>query len=277
MPADLRIAVLASGLGTTLDDLAAFAPSVGAQVVRAVADRPGILALDVARRHRIPTSVVPVAGHDPAAVADALDRLLREDGVELVVLAGLRSILPAEWVARWGGRVINVHPSLLPRYGGGGQYGSRVYEAILASGDPESGASVHLVTAEVDAGPVLAQDAFAVTSGETVASLQAKTQAVERRLLRTVVANFASRRWALPYEPPEAPADAPVRTGARGEPAGRTPSAASGVGRSGTTGRSVCRVVFGGYGRPDRARATTSDLESTGPGCHRPSSTASES
>jgi phosphoribosylglycinamide formyltransferase 1 len=277
MRASLRIAVLASGLGTTLDDLAGFAPSVDAQVVRVVADRPGVPALEVARRHRIPTTVVPMAGPKPGDVTEALDRVLREDGAQLVVLAGLRSILPAEWVTRWQGRVINVHPSLLPRHGGRGQYGERVYAAILASGESETGPSVHLVTPEVDAGPVLAQAAFAVAPGETVASLQAKTQAVERRLLRTVVANFASRRWALPYEPPEAPADGRVRTDARDGTADGTPSAASGVGRSGTTGRSVCLVVFGGYGLPDRARATTSDLESEGPGCHRPSSTASES
>jgi phosphoribosylglycinamide formyltransferase-1 len=210
MARPLPVAVLVSGVGSTLDVLAERAPSVGAAVVLVVADRAGIPALAVAARHGVPSTVIPMPSGEPASVTAALDGPLRARAVELVVLAGLRSILPSEWVARWAGRVLNVHPSLLPRHGGKGQYGRRVYESILAGRDRESGATVHLVTSDVDAGPVLLQERFPVAPSETVESLQARTQAVERRLLLEAVARFADGRWRLPYEPsvaPSAPAD----------------------------------------------------------------------
>ncbi|MCI4322361.1 MAG: phosphoribosylglycinamide formyltransferase [Thermoplasmata archaeon] len=216
MSAPLRVGVLVSGAGTTLDALAESAPQLGASVVVVIADRPGVPALEVAARRSIPSTVVPMQGEPPRDVAKALDAALRPAGVELVVLAGLRSILPVEWLTGWIGRVVNVHPSLLPRHGGAGHYGRRVYESILSARDLESGATVHLVTADVDAGPVLLQERFRVPSGSTPESLQAQTQLVERRLLRETVARFAAGRWRLPYRPSGARDDS-----ARG-PAGRT-------------------------------------------------------
>ena len=207
LPAPLRVGVLVSGTGTTLDALAEAAPSIGATVAVVVADRPGIRAIDVAKRHEVPAFVVPLRGRPPAEVSAALDEPLRSARVELVVLAGLRAILPSEWVRAWKGRVVNVHPSLLPHHGGVGMYGHHVYDAILAAHDLESGATVHLVTDEVDGGPVLAQDRFPLAPSETSESLQAKTQALERRLLRETVARFASGLWPLPYEPSAARAD----------------------------------------------------------------------
>ncbi|MCI4370825.1 MAG: hypothetical protein L3J81_05815, partial [Thermoplasmata archaeon] len=103
--------------------------------------------------------------------------------------------------ARWAGRTVNVHPSLLPRHGGPGLYGRRVYESVLAAGDRESGATVHLVTDRVDEGPRLLQERFPVEPGDTPESLQVRTQAVERRLLLEAVARFADGRWPLPYVP----------------------------------------------------------------------------
>src|SRR5215472_14064781 len=96
--APLRLGVLVSGTGTTLDALAAAAPSIGASVVVVVADRAGVRAIEVAGRHGIPSYVVALRGRPAAEASAALDAPLTEAGVELVVLAGLRSILPREWL-----------------------------------------------------------------------------------------------------------------------------------------------------------------------------------
>jgi len=200
MPRPLPLAVLVSGTGTTLDALA-LAIERGdppAQIVAVVADREGIAAAGVAARHGLPYEVIPMRG--PASAPGLLDARLRDAGVELVVLAGFRSILPAEFLRGWAGRVVNVHPALLPRHGGRGQYGRAVYESILADGDRETGATVHVVTAEVDAGPILLQDRFDLGPSETVETLQARTQALERPLLREAIRRFATGEWPLPYE-----------------------------------------------------------------------------
>lgn len=196
---------MVSGEGTTLDALAtALAGNPHqAQIDLVVSDRDGARALEVAARHRIPTAVVRFGTSDGVGTAGRLATAVRRDRIDLVVLAGLRSILPASWLSGWRGRVVNVHPSLLPRHGGPGLYGRRVYESILAAGDRESGATVHLVTAEVDAGPRLLQEKFPVGEGETPETLQTRTQALERRLLLDAIGRFADGRWRLPYEPSE--------------------------------------------------------------------------
>jgi phosphoribosylglycinamide formyltransferase-1 len=206
MAQGLSLAVFVSGEGTTLDALAsAVDAGPGTTNIRVVvADRDGARALSVAARHGIRTAVVRMRDADTDLVVLRLNEALPPGSVDLVVLAGLRSILPAAWLPAWRGRAINVHPSLLPRHGGAGQYGSRVYESVLAAGDRESGATVHLVTEAVDAGPTLLQERFPVDPTETTESLRAKTQAVERRLLVEAVTRFADGRWPLPYEPSKA-------------------------------------------------------------------------
>jgi phosphoribosylglycinamide formyltransferase 1 len=201
----LTLAVFVSGEGTTLDSLATAlgAGSVAATIRLVVADREGVPALAVAGRHGIPSAVVSVRGVNADVLGRRLDEVLPPGSVDLLVLAGFRSILPSGWLAGWRGRAINVHPSLLPRHGGLGQFGPRVYASILEAHELESGATVHVVTEDVDRGPVLLQERFPVLASETVESLQAKTQVLERRLLREVVGRFADGRWALPYVPSE--------------------------------------------------------------------------
>ena len=196
---------MVSGEGTTLDALAtALAEHPHrARIDLVVSDREGARALAVAARHKIPTAVVQFGASDGVGTAGRLSTAVHRDRIDLVVLAGLRSILPASWLSGWRGRVVNVHPSLLPRHGGPGLYGRRVYESVLAGGDRESGATVHLVTAEVDAGPRLLQERFPVNDGETPETLQIRTQTLERRLLLDAIERFADGRWRLPYEPSE--------------------------------------------------------------------------
>ena len=108
---------------------------------------------------------------------------MRRHGVEVVCLAGYMKPLGAQMLAAYGGRIVNVHPSLLPKYGGRGMYGLRVHEAVLAAGELESGATVHLVVGPYDEGAVLAQDRVPVVADDTPTTLQARVLAVELRVL----------------------------------------------------------------------------------------------
>ncbi len=120
---------------------------------------------------------------DPDALDGAILAFLRGAGVDTLVLSGYMKALGPQVLAAYAGRVLNIHPSLLPRHGGRGMYGDRVHAAVLAAGDPESGATVHLVTAGIDEGPVLAQARVPVLPGDTVESLKARVQAIEGELL----------------------------------------------------------------------------------------------
>jgi len=197
----LPIAVLVSGEGTTLEGLAELAVGghLPVRIVLVVSDRPNIRAIERARLRGIPTVVLPSRGVDPDVWSDRLTAELIEKGVELVVLAGFLSILPPRWVDRWLGRAINLHPALLPRHGGAGMYGPRVHRAVLTSGDRETGATVHVVTADVDGGPILAQERLPVLPGDTPDSLRARLHPVEVALLAATLRRFAEGQLPLPY------------------------------------------------------------------------------
>ena len=215
----LRVGVLVSGEGTTLDGLADAIVEDAASVVVAVvvSDREGSPALERARRRGLPTAVVTSRGERAGSWGDRLSTELDAHGVQLVVLAGFLSILPDGWVERWRGRAVNLHPSLLPRYGGRGMHGRRVHEAVLAAGDRETGATVHLVTGEVDGGPAVAQERMAVLPGDTPESLRARLRPVEVALLVATIRRFADGSLPLPYPGGEDRARddraAPVRRG----------------------------------------------------------------
>jgi phosphoribosylglycinamide formyltransferase 1 len=203
----LPIAVLVSGEGTTLEGLAelAIGGHLPVRIALVVSDRPQIPAIERARVRGIPTIVLPSRGVDPDVWSDRLTAELLEKGVELVVLAGFLSILPPRWVDRWKGRAINIHPSLLPRYGGPGMYGPRVHRAVLASGDRETGATVHIVTSDVDAGPTVAQERLSVRPDDTAESLRARLHPVEVALLAATIRRFAEGQLPLPYRTSNVP------------------------------------------------------------------------
>jgi phosphoribosylglycinamide formyltransferase-1 len=197
----LRLAVLVSGEGTTLDGLAEAIAADGSTVGIAlvVSDRPDVPALERAGRRGLRTTVVPYDANQVTSWAEQLTAALALEHVELVVLAGFRSILPSAWVERWHGRAINLHPSLLPKYGGRGMHGRRVHEAVLTAGDRESGVTVHLVTGTVDGGPPVAQQRVPVLPGDTPESLRERLRPVEVELLASTVRRFADGSLPLPY------------------------------------------------------------------------------
>ncbi len=193
----MRVAVLASGGGTNLQALLdRCGKGARARVVLVASDKADAGALARARAAGVETRHLT----DPADGA-ALTRLLREKEVDLVVLAGYLKLVPAETVSAFDGRMINIHPALLPAFGGPGMYGIRVHRAVLASGATISGATVHLVNAEYDRGPIVAQWPVPVQPGDTPEALAARILEVEHRLLPAVVLAAARAGKVVPVRP----------------------------------------------------------------------------
>jgi len=187
------VAVLVSGGGTNLQALLdALRDSPVARVARVVASDAGAGALERARRAGVPT-VVLTDPEDPAEVVTATG------DAPLVVLAGYLKRIPPAAVAQLRWRVINIHPALLPAFGGPGMYGRRVHEAVLASGVTLSGATVHYVDEEYDRGPIIAQWPVPVRPDDTPETLAARVLAVEHRLLPQMVLELA--RLGVPQRP----------------------------------------------------------------------------
>jgi phosphoribosylglycinamide formyltransferase-1 len=179
----MRVAVCISGGGSNLGALlAAFPRDSEAEIVLVLSNRGDAGGLERARAYDVPTAVLA----DPASGAEWIGHLHRHR-VDLVVLAGYLKLVPAEVIAAWRGRIVNVHPALLPAFGGPGMYGMRVHRAVLESGARESGATVHVVDEAYDRGAILAQVRVPVEAGDTPERLAARVLAAEHRLLPAVV------------------------------------------------------------------------------------------
>jgi phosphoribosylglycinamide formyltransferase-1 len=171
-----RVAVLISGRGTNLGALIA-AHDGSYKIILVISNVENAGGLEKARAAGIATQVVPHGGKSREAFDAELDAALRAAGAELVVLAGFMRILSDGFARAWEGRLINIHPSLLPAY-----RGTKVHERVIAAGEAESGASVHFVVPELDAGPVIAQARVPVEPGDTPESLATRILAVEHKL-----------------------------------------------------------------------------------------------
>ena len=123
-----------------------------------------------------------------------IDKIVSEKNVDLIVLAGFLSIIDEEFVNRWKGRIINIHPSLLPKFGGPGMYGIKVHEAVLKAGESESGCTVHYVDAGVDSGEIIAQRRVKVLEGDTPEILQKRVLVEEHKLLPESITKIISER-----------------------------------------------------------------------------------
>ncbi len=186
----MRVAVLLSGTGSNMAALlyASRLPGAPYEIVLVASDRPDAPGLALAEAEGVPIAAVPGAGRSKAEHEAALREALESSGAELVALAGYMRVLSPQFVADWQGRMLNIHPSLLPKY-----KGLETHARALAAGDARAGCSVHLVTAELDDGPVLGRLAVAVRHGDTPDTLAARVLIAEHQLYPRVLAEFAGR------------------------------------------------------------------------------------
>jgi phosphoribosylglycinamide formyltransferase-1 len=176
----MRLAVLVSGRGSNLEAIL----DARLEVAVVISNRPRVRALEVARSRGVASIVLPRSAFPDAASRDAeIGAALAGLGVELAVLAGYDQVLRPSYFAAYPGRTINIHPSLLPAHGGRGMLGLAVHRSVLAAGDTETGATLHEVTAELDAGPILAQARVPVLVGDDANRLAARVLVEEHRLL----------------------------------------------------------------------------------------------
>ena len=171
----IRVAVLVSGGGTNLQaliDAEKAGQILPGKLSLVISNKPGVKALDRAEKAGIPAAVVESAGKTQAEFDAELDRVLCENGIEIVVLAGFLRVLGEAFVKKYDRRIINVHPSLIPSFCGDGFYGLRVHEAALARGFKVTGATVHFVNEITDGGEIILQKAVSILPGDTAESLQ---------------------------------------------------------------------------------------------------------
>ena len=190
----MHVAVAVSGRGTNLEALLqGLGPDAPARVVLVLSNRADAPALDRA----VGRGIATVTLRDHADGGEWLSALERHRA-DLLVLAGYLKLVPAEVIDRYRGRILNVHPALLPAFGGLGMYGRRVHEAVLASGARESGATVHLVDEVYDRGAILGQARVPVLPGDDPETLAARVLEAEHRLLPAAVLAAAAAGRPVP-------------------------------------------------------------------------------
>jgi phosphoribosylglycinamide formyltransferase-1 len=195
----LQLGFLASNNGSGMRGIVAAieAGDLAGEARLLVSNRREAPALRFATDHGFATRFIPTVS-DPDAADAALAAALTDAGVELVVLSGYLRKLGPKTLKAYANRVLNVHPSLLPNYGGPGMYGRRVHDAVAASGDGVSGATVHIVDGEYDQGPVVASRSTPLAPGDDAAAIEAKVTALEPDLLVDVLRRISSGALTLP-------------------------------------------------------------------------------
>jgi phosphoribosylglycinamide formyltransferase-1 len=186
-----RVAVLISGRGSNLGALIA-AQDASYQIILVISNVEGAGGLEKARAAGIATAVIPHAGKSREAFDAEMDTALRAARVDLAVLAGFMRILSDSFVRGWEGRLINIHPSLLPAY-----KGTKVHERVIAAKEALSGASVHFVVPELDAGPVIAQASVPVHPSDTPEILAGRILEIEHRLYPEALKLLAAEKVKL--------------------------------------------------------------------------------
>lgn len=180
-----RIAVFASGGGTDFQSVIdANEERNFCEIAYLIASKEGIGAIDRAKKHGIPSAVFAKRAYpDLEELYARLQELLDKSGVDYIVLAGWLKIIPESFIKKYEGRIINIHPSLIPAFCGAGFYGLKVHQAVLDYGAKISGCTVHFVNEIPDGGAIIAQRAVEVKDGDTAESLQARILEVEHQLL----------------------------------------------------------------------------------------------
>ena len=175
------LAIFASGTGSTLQTLLDNQKTHNYQVSLVVTNRV-CMAQDRADKYGVPTLL--------SKEWQEIDQVLTQHQIQLIVLAGFLAIIPQWFCEKWDKKIINIHPSLLPKFGGKGMYGLRVHEAVLAAGEQQSGCTIHYVSAEVDGGSIIAQSSVPVMLDDTPDTLAQRVQQAEKNLLPSVVGDL---------------------------------------------------------------------------------------
>jgi formyltetrahydrofolate-dependent phosphoribosylglycinamide formyltransferase len=196
LPERAKVAVLISGSGTNMAALlyASRAGDCPYEVVLVASNNPEAGGLKLAEAEGVATFCLPHKGMTRPDHDAAMDAAIRASGAQYVALAGYMRILTAQFVSGWEGRMVNIHPSLLPKY-----KGLHTHERALEAGDSHGGCTVHLVTAELDDGPVLGQTPVAVLPGDTAESLAARVLIAEHQLYARCLAELVSRATSPEY------------------------------------------------------------------------------
>ena len=198
----IRIGVLvgAKGRGSNLMAIlnAIAAGTVSGQVTVVIGSLKGAPALDAASSAGVETVVVGTANRTDDEYGAVLLRAITKRDVDLIVLAGYMRRLPDALTTAFAGRIINIHPSLLPAFGGHGMYGRKVHEAVREAGVTESGCTVHVVDNEYDHGPVVAQRRVDVLADDSVDDIAARVLGAEHSLLVDILADICSGKRSLP-------------------------------------------------------------------------------
>lgn len=194
----MNAAVLASGSGTNFQALLDREGREGTRWTTRllIVDRPGIAAVERAERAGVPVCHMPVKGRDPAEIGAAMLAVLRAAKIEVIFLAGYLRLVPAAVTEAFRHRILNVHPALLPAFGGQGMWGQAVHEAVLRSGARVSGVTVHFVDERYDEGSIFAQWPVPVREGDDARALAARVLEVEH-LLYPLAAQHLCRALAV--------------------------------------------------------------------------------
>lgn len=193
----LSIGVFVSGRGSNLDALikAIASGSLHAKITLVVSNKQDAGALDLAREHAIPALHLSLEHFSsPEEYCDHLLEVLQAHRVDLIVLAGYLKKIPDPVIQRYRHRIVNIHPALLPSFGGKGMYGHHVHQAVLDYGCKVTGVTVHIVDSEYDTGPPVLQQCVPVLEGDTAEILAARVLAAEHEILPRAVQLFAESR-----------------------------------------------------------------------------------
>jgi len=195
----IKIGVLASGGGTNLQAImdACDREDIDGSVVVVISDSSDAYALERARKGDIRAETISPKGRTRDEHEKLISNLLSEEGVDLVVLAGYMRILTPWLIDKYAGRMMNIHPALLPSFGGEGMFGEHVHEAVLNYGCKVSGCTVHFVSADVDGGPIILQEPVQVLEDDTPDSLADRIHPVEHRLYPMAISLYASGRLKI--------------------------------------------------------------------------------
>lgn len=197
----LRVAVLLSGSGRTLENLIDRVErgTLDIEIPVVISSRSNVRGVEIARNAGIDTHIVTRRdAPSPAKLSTRVKQILEPHRIDMLLLAGY--LLMLEILPEWRGRILNIHPSLLPLFGGKGMYGGNVHAAVLKSGMRVSGCTVHIVTEEYDAGPIVAQRCVPVEPGDTAASLGARVFNAECQLYPEALQLFVDDRVQLEDE-----------------------------------------------------------------------------